>query len=66
MSTYLQWPDVSRKLGCGRSKAILIIHEIGPVYIGRTACIREEDLDRHIAEHGGVKVKWPRRRRQGG
>lgn len=66
MSKYLRWQDVSMMLGCGRSKAMLIINEIGPVHIGRTACVRADDLDRHIAEHGGVAVKWPPRKRRAG
>lgn len=59
---YLSWTDVADMFRCGRSKALLIIQTVGPVYIGHAAYVRRSDLEAHIAKHGGVSVSWPRRK----
>ncbi|MBQ9001453.1 MAG: hypothetical protein IJ087_06335 [Eggerthellaceae bacterium] len=57
---YLGWPDVAEMFGCGRSKAMLIMHEVGVVHVGRSAFVRASDLDTYLADHGGIDVTWPR------
>lgn len=61
---FMRWEDIAGVCHCGRSKALLIIHRIGPVYIGRTPFVRTEDFAAYIAEHGGVALEWPPRRRK--
>lgn len=57
---YLGWPDVAGMFGCGRSKAMLIMHEVGVVHVGRSAFVRASDLDAYLAEHGSIDVTWPK------
>ena len=45
---------------CGRSKALLLMHQVGVVYIGRAAFVRAEDLDNYLAEHGSIDITWPK------
>ncbi len=63
---FMNWRDVSDVCLCGRSKAMLIIHEVGPVRIGRTVCVRADALERYIEEHGGIDIAWPPRKRKAG
>ena len=49
-------------LGCGRSKAYLVMHAVGVVYIGARAYIRLTDLMAKLDTEGEIPVKWPERR----
>ena len=68
MKPYLGWRDVAELFGCGRSKALLLMHEVGVVHIGHAVFVRAEDLDAYIDEHGSIEITWPRSaaRRKGG
>lgn len=59
---YLDWNDICSLFGCGRSKAMLIMHAIGVVYIGSHAFITTDDLEEHLRLHGGINITWPRRK----
>lgn len=56
---FLGWHDVARIFDCGRSKALLIMHEVGVVYIGHAAFVRASDLDDYLAQHGSIDIAWP-------
>lgn len=55
---YLDWRAVADMFRCGRSKAMLIIHAVGPVYVGHRVYVRASDLNSKIAEDGEIKVRW--------
>lgn len=55
--------DVMERFGCGRSKADLIMREVGCFRVGATKFVYATDVDAHIKEHGGITVRWPRRRK---
>ena len=55
--------DVQRAFGCGRSKARLIMEEVGTVRVGSTKLVYAKELEDHIRAHGGVAVRWPKRKR---
>lgn len=59
---FLDWQNVAEIFHCGKSKAMLIMHSIGVVYIGSKAYIRSDDLKGHLAEHGEISITWPRKR----
>lgn len=61
-SRYLNWHAVAEKFSCGRSKAMLLMHEVGIVYIGSEAFIKATDLDEHLAKYGEIKTKWPKKK----
>jgi hypothetical protein len=43
--------DVRRACGgIGRDLAFQLMHEVGPVYLGRRLFVRPDDLDAHIAQ----------------
>ena len=56
---YLGWQDFARLFDCGRSKALLLMHEVGVVYIGHAVFVRANDLDAYLAEHGSIDITWP-------
>lgn len=56
---FLGWQDFARLFNCGRSKALLLMHEVGVVYIGHAVFVRANDLDAYLAEHGSIDVTWP-------
>ena len=61
-SPYLNQEDIAALFGCGRSKALLIMHEVGTIRVGRTSLVRQGDLERYLDEHGGqIRVRWPRK-----
>lgn len=61
-SPYLSQGDIASLFGCGRSKALLIMHEIGTIRVGRTSLVRQGDLERYLDEHDGqIRVRWPRK-----
>ena len=55
--------DVRSMFGCGRSKAELIMHEVGSFKVGAKCYVYASDIESHIREHGGIIVHWPKRRR---
>lgn len=55
---YLAWRDVAKMFGCGRTKALHIIHELGPVYVGRSPCVTDEQVERRLAEDGEIRLDW--------
>ncbi len=55
---FLTWKDVGEMLGCGRSKALAIVHALGPVYIGRTPLVTVEQIENHLAENGEIRIDW--------
>ena len=57
---FLGWEDFAEMFNCGRSKALLLMHQVGVVYIGRAAFVRAEDLDSYLAEHGSIDITWPK------
>lgn len=59
---FLDWNDIANIFNCGKSKAMLIMHSIGVIYIGSKAYIRSEDLENHLAKHGEIAITWPRKR----
>ena len=56
---FLNWHDIAKIFGCGKSKAMLIINEIGAVHIGQVSFVRNADLESYLAENGEIKVTWP-------
>lgn len=56
---YLGWQDFARLFDCGRSKALLLMHEVGVVYIGHAVFVRANDLDAYLAERGSIDITWP-------
>lgn len=59
---FLGWGDIANIFHCGKSKAMLIMHSIGVIYIGSKAYIRSDDLKDHLAEYGEISITWPRKR----
>lgn len=60
MKPFLNWKDVAEIFSCGRSKAQLLMQEVGVVYIGHAAFVRADDLDAHLNEHGSIEISWPK------
>lgn len=56
---FLGWQDFAELFDCGRSKALLLMHEVGVVYIGHAVFVRASDLDAYLAEHGSIDITWP-------
>ena len=57
---FLGWQDVAEMFNCARSKALLLMHEVGVIHIGHAVFVRAEDLDAYIAEHGSIDITWPK------
>ena len=59
---FLFWTDVAKIFNCGRSKARLIMQDVGVKYAGKTPFITLTDLYNHLSTHGGeIRVAWPTR-----
>lgn len=56
---FLGWQDFARLFNCGRSKALLLMHEVGVVYIGHAVFVPASKLDDYLAEHGSIDITWP-------
>ena len=54
--------DVRGYLRCGASKARLVMEEVGTVRVGSSKAVFRANLVSHLREHGGVAVRWPKRR----
>ncbi len=59
---YLYVEDLQAIFRVGRSKARLMMDVLPSVQIGRKDAVLERDLYFYIEEHGGIEVKWPKRR----
>ena len=57
---YLDWHAVAEAFRCSRYKALLIMHEVGPVRVGSRVYIRASDLEDKLAADGEIAIKWPR------
>mgnify|MGYP001309132864 CR=1 FL=1 len=57
---FLRWQDFAELFSCGRNKAMLLMHQIGVVYIGRVAFVRSTDLTNYLAKHGSIDIDWSR------
>lgn len=56
---FLGWQDFARLFDCGRSKALLLMHEVGVVYIGHAVFVPADKLDDYLAEYGSIDITWP-------
>jgi len=59
---FLSWRDFCDLFGCGRSKALLLMREVGVVYIGKTAFVRADVLEEYLQKHGEIATTWPKKR----
>lgn len=57
---FLGWEDFAEMFSCKRSKALLLMHEVGVIYIGHAAFVRASDLDAYLEEHGSIDITWPK------
>lgn len=57
---YLGWEDFAEMFQCKRSKALLLMHQVGVVHIGHAVFVRTSDLDAYLDEHGGIDITWPK------
>ena len=57
---FLGWQDFADLFGCGRSKALLLMHEVGVVHIGHAVFVRAVDLEAYLDEHDGIDITWPK------
>lgn len=56
--------DLKKLFRCGDCKARLILQSVPvTIKIGQRDAVFRTDLERYLREHGGVSVKWPKRRR---
>lgn len=55
--------DLMKYLGIGASAARLAMDELPSIKIGQRDAVFRTDLERYLRENGGVKIRWPRRRR---
>ncbi len=56
---FLGWEDFAAMFSCGRSKALLLMHEVGVIHIGHAVFVRASDLDAYLTEHGSIDITWP-------
>lgn len=52
----LTWRDVSRICNCGRSKALKIVHQLGPIYVGRQPLLPASKLAKAL--ENGFDIDW--------
>lgn len=60
---YLFVEDIRSLLRCGDTKARLIMRALPSVRIGSRSAVLKSDLLSYIDEHGGIQVRWPKRKR---
>lgn len=60
---YLYVRDLQQLFSVGYSKARLMMDALPSSRIGNRDAVLRSDLDAYISEHGGIEVKWPKRRR---
>ena len=61
---YLNWLDFCDLFACKRSKAMLLMHAVGVMYIGSRAFVPSDALEEHLRTHGGITITWPHRKRK--
>lgn len=60
---YIDVNGLAQLFGVGRSKARLMMDALPSVRIGSKDYVLETRLDEYLQEHGGVLIKWPKRKR---
>jgi hypothetical protein len=55
---YLDWHDISSMFNCGRNKAILIMHKVGAVHVGKNLFVENYKVDEYLAKNGSIDIKW--------
>ena len=58
--SFLGWKDIAEMFQCGRSKALLLMHKVGVVYIGHAVFVRSSELEAYLDEHGSIDITWPK------
>ena len=56
--SYLSWKDIAARFQCGRNKALLVMHSVGPVYVGNRMFVRSCDVERKLQEDGETRISW--------
>lgn len=60
---YLYVQDLQEIFSVGYSKARLMMNKLPYVRIGKRDAVLKSQLTSYIAEHGGISVEWPKRKR---
>lgn len=60
---YLYVQDLQEIFGVGYSKARLMMNKLPYVRIGKRDAVLKSQLTAYVAEHGGISVEWPKRKR---
>lgn len=60
MKPFLGWRDFAEMFGCGRSKALLLMHEVSVIHVGHAVFVRAENLDAYLKEKGSIDITWPK------
>jgi hypothetical protein len=60
---YIDVNGLAQMFGVGRSKARLMMDALPSVRIGSKDYVLGTRLDEYLQEHGGVLIKWPKRKR---
>lgn len=60
---YLYVRDLQELFSVGYSKARLMMDALPSSRIGNRDAVLRSDLDAYVSEHGGIEVKWPKRKR---
>lgn len=60
MSSYVGWIYIKNIFGCGRNKAMKILHmQPKLIYVGRTPMVAKADFHEWLEECGNeIKVQW--------
>lgn len=60
---YLYVKDLQELFRVGYSKARLMMNKLPYVRIGKRDAVLKSQLTTYVAEHGGISVEWPKRKR---
>ncbi|WP_303203004.1 hypothetical protein [Raoultibacter timonensis] len=60
---YLCVKDLQELFRVGYSKARLMMNKLPYVRIGKRDAVLKSQLTAYVAEHGGITVEWPKRKR---
>ena len=60
---YLYVKDLQELFRVGYSKARLMMNKLPYVRIGKRDAVLKSQLTAYVAEHGGISVEWPKRKR---
>lgn len=56
---FMTWNDIADVLGCGRNKALKILHmQPGLIYVGRTPMVSAADFRQWLSSTPQIKVDW--------